>query len=312
MTVDLSTRVGALRLENPVMSASGTYDPLSAGDALHPDRLGAIVPKSVTRLPQPGNPPARLAETPSGLINAIGIPSVGLERFVTEVLPRYQAFKAPLVMSVAGTTPEEFSALCAAMDRCERVQAVELNLSCPNLEDDRIPATDPVLLDECVRAARAATRLPLWAKLSPNVTDLVALARVAQTAGADALTLLNTFRAVAVDPHTARVVLGHLNGGLSGPAIRPLVLAAVWDVAHAVDLPVVGVGGIMTGEDAAAYLMAGACAVQVGTATFRDPMAMGHVIEGLARFMEHKGYRSVGELVGAARLASSPVTSSGA
>lgn len=295
----LSSLVGRLRLANPVMPGSGTFDYDPAVDSpVHPDVLGAMVPKSITLHPQVGNPPPRLVETASGLINSIGIPSLGLEDFMTRLLPSYASSSTPLVVSVAGYSAEEFAIMAAAMEQAPEVSGIELNLSCPNLEESVVPATDLDLLAECVEAARGCTEKPIWAKLAPNVVSIVPYALRAVQAGADAVVVANTWRAVEIDVRRGALALGHGSGGLSGPAIRPLVMAMVLDLARHTDVPVIASGGILTLEDTLGYLMAGACAVQVGTANFRDPLAMPNMVHGLEAYMRTHGYANMRDLVG--------------
>lgn len=298
----IATRVGRLLLANPIMPASGTfeYDPLRP-PPFDVNRLGALVPKSITLAPQPGNPPSRLAETPSGLINSIGIPSPGLEAFLQKAPGLYAHLTVPVIVSVAGYSAQEYADLTRAVAALPFVAGVELNLSCPNLETQRMPAQDPELLRECVAAARGATEKPIWAKLAPNVASLVEMAAIAKAAGADAVTLINALRSTAIDVERRHVLLGHETGGLSGPAILPVALAAVWDVARAVNIPVVGVGGIMTVEDVVRFMLAGASAVQVGTATFRRPTTMMRLIEALPGYLQRLGVEDVTALVGTAR-----------
>lgn len=299
--IDLTTSVAGLDLANPVMCASGTfeYNP-AAPPPFDVNRLGAVVVKSITLAPQSGNSPSRLAESASGLINSVGIPSLGLEDFLCHGLGKYNGLRGRLVVSVAGYTPEEYAHIVAAVAQRPQVDALELNFSCPNLRSKIMPAQDAGLLRECMAAARAVTTKPLWAKLSPNVTSIVEMAEHAQDTGADAVVLINTIRATAIDIYRHQVILGHHTGGLSGPAILPIALAMVWDVALASDIPVIGVGGISSWEDALMFILAGASAVQVGTATFRQPLAMMHILDGLAGHLAATGISRLRELVGTA------------
>jgi dihydroorotate dehydrogenase (NAD+) catalytic subunit len=285
------------------MPASGTFDYIPEGQSpIDARRLGAIVPKSITLHPQPGNPPSRLAETPAGLINSISIPSDGLDAFLVKFSTHYADVGAPLVISVAGYTPQEYALLTQACAALEGVVAIELNLSCPNLETRLMPAQDPALLHDCVAAARAVTTKPLWAKLSPNVTAIGPLAVQAQHAGADAITAINTLRAMAIDVKKRQAILGHFTGGLSGPAILPVALACVWDIAQATSLPIIGCGGIESIEDVLMFLMAGASAVQVGTATFRQPSTMMRLVDELAQYLDQHAVMSLEEIVGVAKV----------
>lgn len=295
----LGVRIGALSLKNPVMPASGTYDWL--GDhtlGVSPSRLGAFVSKSVTLEPQPGNPPQRVAETPSGMLNAIGIPSIGLDAFADEVLPTYRSLDTTKIVSVQAYSPEQAGEMAERLGEEPLVDAIEINLSCPNLERGGIIAQSPELTAETVASAREATEMPLIAKLSPNVTSVVEIARSAEASGADALCLINTVRGMAIDIASRRAILGHLTGGLSGPAIKPIALHMVWECYTAVDLPIIGAGGISRAQDAIEFLLAGARAVQVGTATFREPMALEIVLDELGEYMAAERVESVGSLVG--------------
>lgn len=299
MSTSTATTIGSLNLKNPIMPASGTFDwfgmdPLGASV----DRLGAFVSKSITLEPQPGNPPQRVAETPSGMLNAIGIPSVGLDVFLSEVLPKYEDIDTAVVVSVQAYSSEEAEVMAARLSEEPRVDAIEINLSCPNLEHGTIIAQSKELTVEMVSAARARTHLPLIAKLSPNVTSIVEIARAAEYGGADALCLINTVRGMAIDINTRRALLGHLMGGLSGPAIKPIALSMVWECFEKISIPIIGAGGIASMDDVVEFLLAGARAVQVGTTTFREPRTMETVIEGLERYLKTEGMNSVRELVG--------------
>ncbi|MFC0384912.1 dihydroorotate dehydrogenase [Muricoccus vinaceus] len=297
---DMSVRIGGLALANPVMPASGTF---AEGLALAADldALGALVTKTITRELRAGNPLPRVAETAGGMLNAIGIPSKGVPYFLEHTLPAMRAFAPPLVVSISAPTAEGFAALAAEVS-VPGVAAIEANISCPNIEEDgRAFAMRAESTEAVIRRLRAATALPLWAKLTPNTGDVPEVARAAEEAGADALVVANTILAMSVDLNTFRPRLGNVMGGLSGPAIKPIVLRQVYQCARAVRIPVIGCGGISTAEDAAEYMIAGAAAVQVGTATFLHPGAMEAVIEGLARFCAGRGIARVAELTGAIR-----------
>ena len=298
----LETTVGTLRLRNPVLTASGTFGyGEEIADLVDLGALGGIVCKTVTRHPRAGNPPPRTCETPAGMLNAIGLQNVGLERFVAEKMPFLRACGAPLIVNVAGQSVEEFAFLCRALSEVEGVCAVELNISCPNVAHGLDFATDPALAEEVIAHARAATKLPLWAKLSPNVTDIAAIARAAYNGGADALCVANTFVGLAIDIQRQRPRLSNGTGGLSGPAIKPLALRAVWNCAGAVPLPIVGIGGIATASDAIEFLLAGASAVQVGTATFVQPDAATSVARGIGDYLIQYGFDTPHDIVGRAR-----------
>lgn len=299
MSASMEVTIGSLRLKNPIMPASGTFDWFGADPPeASVNELGAFVAKSITLEPQPGNPPQRVAETPSGMLNAIGIPSIGLDAFVTEVLPKYEVFETAVIISVQAYSSEEAELMVARLSEEPRVDAIEINLSCPNLEHGSIIAQSTELTAETVSAARAQTHLPLIAKLSPNVASIVEIARAAEDNGADALCLINTVRGMAIDINTRRALLGHLMGGLSGPAIKPIALSMVWESFEEVSIPIIGAGGIARTEDVIEFLLAGACAVQVGTATFREPRTMERVIAGLEEYLAKEQIESVYDLVG--------------
>ncbi len=305
--ISLTTHIGSVTLANPIMPASGTFDYHSAPRPPFDVRqLGAIVLKSITWHPQVGNPPTRLAETPSGLINSIGIPSPGLHGFLSEILPHYAALHMPLVVSVAGYSPEEYANIVDALDPIAAVTAIELNLSCPNIRYHRMPAQDGELLKECVTAARNMTRKPLWVKLSADVPSVGEMAALADTSGADACTVINTVQAMMMNIETGEPIINRGTGGLSGPALLPIALAAVWDVAHHTSLPIIGVGGIRSAEDVRAFLMAGANAVQVGTASFYNPSVMPQILEDLRAMMEREHRSHLSEIMRRTPIANIP------
>jgi dihydroorotate dehydrogenase (NAD+) catalytic subunit len=299
LSANCEVTIGSLHLKNPVMPASGTFDWFGtdiSGASAH--KLGAFVSKSITLEPQPGNPPQRVAETPSGMLNAIGIPSVGLDAFLAEVLPKYEILDTAVIVSIQAYSSEEAAYMTERLSEEPRVDAVEINLSCPNLQRGSIIAQSAELTAETVSAARAGTGLPLIAKLSPNVTSVVEIAQVAEESGADALCLINTVRGMAIDIATRRAILGHLTGGLSGPAIKPIALHMVWECYESVGIPIIGSGGIARVEDVIEFLLAGARAVPVGTATFREPRTMERIIVALHEYLDKEGMVSVDELVG--------------
>ena len=297
---DLSVRIGALTLANPVMPASGTFGEGMAR-ALDLDRLGAFVTKTITRELRLGNPLPRVAETAGGMLNSIGIPSQGVAHFLEHTVPFFAAFSPPLIASISAPTAEGFASLAAALS-VPGVAAIEANISCPNLEaDGQAFAMREASTGAAVRALRTATALPLWVKLTPNVGEIAPVARAAEDAGADALVVANTILALSIDIETFRPRLGNVLGGLSGPAIKPIVLRQVWQCARAVRIPVIGCGGISDAADAVEYLLAGASAVQVGTASFRDPTVMVGIIAGLDRFCERHDLPRLADLTGAMR-----------
>lgn len=300
MSSALAVRVGPLELKNPILSASGTfgYGP-EIQRFFDPGRLGAIVGKSITLLPREGNPPPRMAETPAGMINSIGLQNPGIERFLGETLPIMLRYGAPVIVNVAGATAEEFVELARRFDPVAGVAALELNLSCPNVKEGGLSfSAAPGACEDVMRRVRAVTRLPLIAKLTPNVTDIAAIARAAEAGGADAVSCINTLLAMAVDWRRRRAVISTKTGGLSGPAVKPIALRMVHDVHRAVKIPVIGIGGIADAEDVLEFLAAGARAVQVGTATFTDPQAIPKILDDLPRLLAEGGFASVADAVG--------------
>lgn len=302
--VALKTRVGSVVLQNPVLAASGTFGyGLDLVELCPPEALGGVITKGLSPRPRAGNPTPRIVETPAGMLNSIGLQNIGVEAFCRDVLPELRCRGVLVVVNVFGETGEEYAQVVSRLEREEGIAAYELNVSCPNVAKGGMEfGHDPRLLEELVSSLVAITRRPIWVKLSPNAPDPLAVAEAALAAGAEALSLVNTFRALAIDPVKRRPVLATGFGGLSGPAIKPLALRLVWEVRKAFpQAPLVGIGGIMTGEDAVEFLLAGASAVQVGTATFRNPRACLEVLEGLVAFCQRQGIRDVQELVGGLR-----------
>lgn len=299
--VRLATHVGSLHLKNPVLAASGTFGyGLDLLDFCPPEALGAVVTKGLSPRPRSGNPTPRIVETPAGMINSIGLQNIGVEAFCTEVLPTLRQREACVVVNVFGETEEEYATVIRRLEQEEGIAAYELNVSCPNVHKGGMEfGHDPRLLGSLVTALRSRTQRPLWVKLSPNAPNPLAVAEAALAAGADALTLVNTFRALSVNAKTRRPSIATGFGGLSGPAIKPLALRLVWEVHRAFpQVPLVGIGGISSGTDAVEFLLAGASAVQVGTATFRNPRACLQVLEELEVFCQNEGVQDVRELIG--------------
>ncbi len=298
--VDLSVRLGSLTLKNPVLTASGTFGyGLEFSPYLELGRLGGLVTKGLSPRPREGNPPPRIVETPSGMLNAIGLQNVGVERFISEKLPRLRESGTVVVANVFGETLDEYRTVCQQLDEAEGVDAIELNVSCPNtLKGGMTFGTDVTALKEVTAAAREATRLPLWVKLTPNVTDIAVMARAAVDAGAEVLTLVNTFTAMTVDIGRRRPTLANLRGGLSGPAIRPLALYLLHEVRQAVDVPLVGIGGIGSAEDALEFLITGASAVQIGTANYLEPAVATRVVDDLAAWCARNDVAALRDIVG--------------
>jgi len=286
--VDLSVEIGAVRLRNPILTASGTFGyGVEFAHLVDLNRLGGIVVKGLSREPMEGAPPPRLCETPSGMLNAIGLQNMGVRAFVAEKLPVLRNFDTAIVANVFGATVEDYVEVIRILEDAEGLAAYELNISCPNVKRGGMQfGGDPALVTEVVGAARrAAAKRPLWVKLSPLVADIGLVARAAEEAGADALTVANTYPAMAVDTWTGKSLLGNQTGGLSGPSIKPMTLRLVWETRKAVKTPILGVGGIETVDDVLQYLAVGATAVQVGTASFTDPRVSQRLSEELAAIL---------------------------
>jgi dihydroorotate dehydrogenase (NAD+) catalytic subunit len=295
--VDLSVDIGTLRLINPVMPASGTFA-AELARVIDVERLGALVIKTVTADKRIGNPTPRVAEVSGGMLNSIGIPSKGPKHFVEEIVPLYRRFNAPLIASISANTPDQFAEVCATVS-VPGVSAIEVNISCPNIEDDgRAFAMRPEPTLDVMRKLRRASDLPLWAKLTPNSGEIQEVAQAAEEGGADAIVVANTILAMSVDIRTRKPTLGKIMGGLSGPAVKPIILRMAYQCARSVSIPVIGCGGIMSAEDAIEYMLVGCKAVQVGTATFINPTAMLTVIDRLEQWCREQGVRSISEIVG--------------
>ncbi len=305
MTVDLSQTVCGVRFPTPVLSASGTFGyGLETVAVIDPAELGGVVTKGISPLPRKGNPPPRICETAAGMLNSIGLENVGVALFETEKVPPLREAGVNIVANFFGDDEQEYIACAAALDKIDGVGSLELNISCPNVAHGGMQyGTDPALAGRLVGACRAVTKKPLWAKLTPNVTDVVAVARACVEAGADALSLINTLSGIGVDVRTRRPRLGNVFGGLSGPAIKPVALRMVHQV-HAADLgvPIVGIGGITTGEDALEFIIAGASLVQVGTASFSEPTAMLRITAELEQWCRELGVSRVSDLVGTLQI----------
>jgi dihydroorotate dehydrogenase (NAD+) catalytic subunit len=295
--VDLSVTIGDLRLRNPVMPASGTFAE-GLERVLDFTRLGALVTKTITRELRTGNPLPRVVERPGSLINAIGIPSKGVTHFIEDILPHYTGYDTPLVVSISAPTADGFASLAAELS-LPGVAAIEANISCPNIEEDgKAFAMRAESTEHVTRQLRGATSLPLWVKLTPNTGDMPEVARAAEAAGANAVVVANTILSMAIDLKTFKPSLGNIMGGLSGPAIKPIILRHVFQCAKAIHIPIIGCGGIANSDDAVEYMLAGASAIQVGTATFIQPNAMTNIIDGLEAFCLHREIARVAELTG--------------
>jgi dihydroorotate dehydrogenase (NAD+) catalytic subunit len=296
---DLAVTLGRLHLRNPVLVASGTFGyAREMAGVVDFARLGGVVPKTVTRQPRIGNAPPRTVETPSGMLNAIGLDNDGIDHFLRHHLPYLRTLPTAIIANIAGKNEQEFVEMAAMLGKEPGVAAVELNLSCPNVSGGVDFAIDPEVTRRVVRGVREVCPLPVLAKLTPNVTDITRIAAAAAEAGADAVVLVNTFVGIAIDWKRRRPVLGNATGGLSGPAIKPLALRLVWQVARQVRVPIIGVGGIATVDDVMEFLVAGAAAVQLGTVNFYDPTASMRVVEQLPAALAVLGAGSVREVVG--------------
>ena len=298
--VDLSVNVGALRLSNPILAASGTFGyGVEFADLVDLNRLGGFVVKGLSLEPMAGAPAPRLCETPSGMLNAVGLQNVGVRAFVAEKLPALRQYRTAVIANVFGYKVDEYVGVIRILEEAEGLAAYELNISCPNTAHGGIQfGSDPQMVAEVVSAARQAARRPLWVKLSPNVTDIAAIARAAEGAGAEALTIANTYQAMSIDVQTRKSRLGRATGGLSGPAIKPITLRLVFEARRAVKIPVIGLGGIEKPEDALEYIIAGASAVQVGTANFSQPTACEDILNGLEKWCRNNNINNINSLIG--------------
>jgi dihydroorotate dehydrogenase (NAD+) catalytic subunit len=303
--MNLSVQIGTLKLQNPVLVASGTFGyGAEYSELIDLNQLGAVVVKGIRLGPVRGNPTPRTVEVASGLINAIGLQGPGVDGFIKKYWPFLKLLKVPTIINIWGTTVEEYAEVARRFDALGGVGALELNVSCPNIKEGGAQfGTDVKLLGEVVAACRQSTRLPLITKLSPNVVSIAPYARAAEDAGSDALSIMNSYPAMAIDIKTRKPSLGNVTGGLTGPCIKPIAIKLVWEAAAAVKIPIIGMGGIQTAADAIEFLMAGATAVAVGTATFYEPRTAVQVIAGVREFMQSHGIEDVRELVGSVRAA---------
>ena len=302
--IDLSVDLGFLKLKNPVLTASGTFGygvEFTPFVDLH--KLGGFVVKGLYFDPRPGNPPPRLVETASGLINAIGLQGIGVKRFSEEILPQLRNFDTALIVNVCGDQDEEYAAVVDYLDNQDGIAAYELNISCPNTKrEGRCPALNPKTTHAVVNLVKKTSRRPVITKLSPNVTDIVEIAVSAQEAGSDGLALANTFLAMAIDVDKQTPKLANVFGGLSGPAIKPITLRMVYQVAQHVHIPIVGIGGITSGKDALEYMIAGASAVEVGTANFIDPESTEKIIQDLEIYCRKAGIENIQKIIGSLKV----------
>jgi dihydroorotate dehydrogenase (NAD+) catalytic subunit len=297
---DLRVTIGGLVFKNPVLTASGTF---GYGKEFAPyvnlHHLGGVVVKGISLEPRRGNPPPRIVETVGGMLNAIGLENVGLDRFIAEKMPYLREIGARVIVNILGDSLEEYQALAKRLSEVEGISALEVNISCPNVKKGGVAfGTDPTMAEAVTRAVCTHTSLPVIVKLSPNVTDITQIARAVEAGGAQAISLINTLLGMAIDVKSRRPRLANIVGGLSGPAIKPVALRMVWQVAQAVKIPVIGIGGITTTEDALEFLLAGATAIEVGTANFVNPRASQEIVEGLARYVTDNRLDGIRAVIG--------------
>ena len=297
---DMKVNIGGIELQNPVMTASGTFGYAREFDHLIDlNRLGGIIVKGLSLHPTKGNPPPRIVETACGMINAIGLENVGIQGFIADKLPFLENLSPPVFVNIYGKLEEEYRQLSARINEVEAIAGIEVNISCPNVKAGGMAfGVDPKAAFSVIRAVREQTAKPVMVKLSPNVTDITEIAAAVEDAGADSISLINTLTAMAIDVDTRRPKIANIIGGLSGPAIKPVALRMVWQVAQKATIPIIGIGGIMTAEDALEFLIAGATAVQIGTANFVNPHTTMDIIEGIERHLTEKGVGRVTDIVG--------------
>ena len=304
MKPKLEVEIGNLRLQNPVMTASGTFGyGREYEDFVDLQSLGAIIVKGISLEPRSGNPPPRIVETSCGMLNAIGLENVGLKKFIEEKMVVLRRYHTSVIVNILGDTIGDYCNLCEQLSDVDGVSAIEVNISCPNVKKGGVAfGTDAKMVNQVTDAVRKKTNLPLIIKLSPNVTDITVMARAAEEGGADAISLINTLLGLAIDVKTRKPKLANVVGGLSGPAIKPVALRMVWQTANTVKVPVIGIGGISSTEDAIEFLLAGASAIQVGTANFINPAVTGEIVTGIHDYLRDNDIKSVSQLVGAVIL----------
>ncbi len=299
--IDLTVKIGKMTLKNPVIVSSGTFGfGEEFEDFFDLNHLGAIIPKGISLKPMKGNPPPRIFETEGGILNSIGLQNPGYKEFIRNKLPYYKNLKTHLIVNFFGNTEKEYVELARRLDGLPGISGLEMNISCPNIKRCGIVfGTDPRMAYRLARAVRKATALTLIAKLSPNVTDIALMAKSVEEGGADAVSLVNTFRAMAVNIHTRKPELGNIIGGLSGPAIKPIAVRMVWEVSQAVNIPIIGMGGIMSAGDAIEFILVGASAIQIGTANLTNPRTGMEVIQGIAKYLVQNKINCIQKLIGA-------------
>ena len=301
---DLSVNIGQLSMKNPVMTASGTFGyGLEFADFIDLSRLGGIIVKGTTLKPREGNPYPRMAETPSGMINAVGLQNKGVDYFIEHIYPQIKDIDTQILVNVSGSTIDDYAETARRLASLSKIEAIELNISCPNVKEGGMAfGTSCQSAASVVKAVRAAYPGTLIVKLSPNVTDITEIARAVEAEGADAVSLINTVLGMAIDAERQRPVVSTVTGGLSGPCVKPIALRMVWQVFHTVQIPIVGLGGIMNATDAVEFLLAGARAIEIGTANFIDPQVTLKVIDGIDNYLDRHGCRSVDEIIGALKV----------
>jgi len=299
--VQLNTKIGSLELKNPVMTASGTFGyGTEYADFMDINRLGAIIVKGTTLNPRQGNPYPRMAETPSGMLNAVGLQNKGVDYFVDHIYPEVRKFQTNVIVNVSGSCIEDYVQCASIINTLDDIPAIELNISCPNVKQGGMAfGVKPESAAQVVSAVRKAYDKTLIVKLSPNVTDITEIARAVEGAGADSVSLINTMLGMAIDAEKRKPILSTITGGMSGPAVKPVALRMVWQTAKAVKIPVIGLGGICSATDAIEFLLAGAAAIQIGTANFIDPSISEKVVDGIQEYLERHGFNSVQEIIGA-------------
>lgn len=299
----LGTKIGKIRLKNPVMAASGTFGYAKEFEKLvNLKNIGAVITKTITLNPRQGNPMPRICETPAGMLNAIGLQNEGFDNFIKEKMPYLSKIGTPVIISISGNNIDEFFILAKRLDKIKSISGIELNISCPNIKCEGLVAQDTKETYEVVKAVRKITGKTIITKLSPNVTDIVEIARAAEKAGSDAISLVNTFIGMAIDIETKKPKLGNITGGLSGPCIKPIALRMVYEVSKNINIPVIGIGGIMNANDAIEFMLAGATAIQAGTANFIEPGVCGKIIKGIEDYLKKHKIEKIEDIIGSLKV----------
>ena len=295
----LAVEIAGIKMKTPVMTASGTFgNGPEYADYVDLNEIGAVVSKGVSVKPRAGNAGVRMAETPAGMLNCIGLENPGIDAFIEKTLPETRKYDVPLIINITGNTIEEYVTLAERLNDVQGVAGLELNISCPNVKSGMAFGSDCVMAAEAVRAVKKASSLPLITKMTPNVTNITSIAKAIEDAGSDAISLINTLLGMAIDANTRKPILGNVTGGLSGPAVKPVALALVYQVANAVDIPVIGIGGIMTGTDAIEFMLAGASAISVGTANFINPRSSQTVADEMLAYLKEHNIDHINDIVG--------------